>query len=153
MQFENTVTIDSPLEDVWRFLWDHERVFTCIRGFSETEVVEEKKRYTANVKEKVGPFKVSFNIDVQIEEVEKFQHIRLKAAGKDSKIAARFSLQGDLRLKKVSDSETELQFTTDVSIFGKLATLGNWIIKRKANEVMDDFVQSLKAHLEKDRGA
>jgi carbon monoxide dehydrogenase subunit G len=100
------------------------------------------------VLEKVGPFKVNFVIDVEMEEVEKFRYIRGKAAGKDSKIAASFGQKGDLRLEKISDTETKLDFTTEVSIFGKLATLGNWIIKKKADEAMGQFVCSIKAQLE-----
>ncbi len=101
------------------------------------------------MKEKVVPFKADFAIDIENEVVEKFLHIRTAAAGKDSKITARFKQNGDIRLKKVSDAVTELYFSTDVSIFGKLATLGSWIIKKKADEAMDHFVRAIKALLEK----
>ena len=149
MHFENTVTVKAPLEDVWHFFLDHNNLFLCIRGVQRVDVIEPEKRYTAHLTEKVGPFKVNFAIDLEREVVEEFLHIRGKASGKDSKIAARFRQDGDLKLKKTSDGETELFFSSDVSIFGKLATLGHWIIKKKADEAMDYFVRSIKAKLEK----
>jgi len=152
MHFENTVTLKAPIEDVWHFLLDHNNLFLCIRGVQGVDVIEPDSRYTAHVLEKVGPFKVNFAIDLEREVVEELLHMRGKAAGKDSKIAARFRQDGDLKLKRISDRETELSFSTDVSIFGKLATLGNWIIKRKADEAMDYFVGSIKSKLEKDGG-
>jgi len=149
MHFENTVTLKAPLEDVWHFLSDHNNLLFCIRGVQRLDVIEPEKRYTAYVTEKVGPFKVNFAIDLEREVVEEFQHVRGKASGKDSRIAARFRQDGDLKMRRISNGETELLFSTDVSIFGKLATLGHWIIKKKADEAMDHFVKSIKSKLEK----
>ena len=152
MRFEKTITVKAPLQEVWDLFWDHERLFPCIKGFKKAEVIEPKSRYSVYVMEKVGPFKVNFAIDAEVIEIEELHHAQLKAAGKDSKIAATFRQHGELKLRKVSDEETELQFATDVSIFGKLATLGRWVIKRKADEGMEYFVRSIKARLEKDGG-
>ena len=151
MLFEKAVTIKAPLQEVWNFLWDPEKLASCIEGCEKIEVIEPRKKYTALVEAKVGPFKTSFSVELQLEEVDE-SHIKARAAGKDSKIAASMRQQIELQLKENPGQGTELNFKTDVSILGKLATLGHWIIKKKADEVMEQFVSRMKAQLEKDGG-
>jgi carbon monoxide dehydrogenase subunit G len=148
MLFEKTVVVRAPLQEVWDFLWDTERLASCIQGCEKVEVIEPKSRYAAWVGAKVGPFKVNFAIELEVMEVEAL-HIKAKAAGKDSSVAASLRADIDLKLKDVSDQRTELDFKTDVTILGKLATLGHWIIKKKADETMSYFVDRIKAQLEK----
>jgi len=147
MIFEKTVMVKAPLHKVWDFLWDPEKLASCIEGCEKVEEIEPKKRYTAFVEAKVGPFKTSFAVELDVLEVDAL-HIQAKAAGKDSKIAASMKQQIDLQLKEISGEGTELKFKTDVSILGKLATLGHWMIKKKADEVMEQFVNRMKAQIE-----
>jgi carbon monoxide dehydrogenase subunit G len=136
---------------VWDFLWDAEKLGSCIQGCEKVEVIEPKSRYTAFVGAKVGPFKTKFAIDLEVTEAEEL-HIKAKATGKDSMVAASMKQDIDLRLKDVADQGTELAFRTDVSVLGRLATLGHWIIKKKADEVMEHFVGCIRAQLEENGG-
>ena len=148
MIFEKTTTVKAPLQKVWEFVWDMKRLASCIEGCENVEEVEPKKKYTALVGTKVGPFKTSFAVELEVLEVKEGTQIKARAVGKDSKIAASMKQQIDLHLKEVSKEEIELSFKADVGILGKLATLGHWIIKKKADEVMDKFVARMKAQLE-----
>jgi carbon monoxide dehydrogenase subunit G len=148
MIFEKTTRVRAPLQKVWEFVWDMKKLTSCIEGCENVEEVEPKKKYTAQVGTKIGPFKTSFAVDLEILEVVEGALIKAKAAGKDSKIAASMKQQIELRLREVSKEETELSFKADVGILGKLATLGHWIINKKADEVMDTFVAKMKGQLE-----
>jgi len=149
--FEKRVTVSAPLQEVWDFLWDAEKLGSCIQGCEKVEVVQPKSRYNALVGAKVGPFKTSFAIELEIMEAEEL-HVRAKAVGKDSKIAASMKQEIDLQLKDLQNEGTELYFKTNVTILGKLATLGHWIIKKKADEVMEYFVNCMKSQVEKTGG-
>jgi carbon monoxide dehydrogenase subunit G len=57
----------------------------------------------------------------------------------------------DLEVKlREEDNKTVLQFIAGVDILGKLAALGHGIIKRKADQVLDEFAQAVKKRLEGD---
>jgi carbon monoxide dehydrogenase subunit G len=57
----------------------------------------------------------------------------------------------DLEVKlREEDNKTVLQFVAGVDILGKLAALGHGIIKRKADQVLDEFAQAVKKRLEGD---
>jgi carbon monoxide dehydrogenase subunit G len=148
MQFEKTVRVEAPLAEIWNFLWDYQRVYSCIRGCKKVEVIEDRRKYMGFVEEKVGPFKVNFAIDIEVVSVEGFA-VKVKAVGKDSKIVASLRQHMEFELKEISQKESELHFKTEVNIFGKLATLGHWLIRKKADDIMEYFVSCMKAELEK----
>jgi carbon monoxide dehydrogenase subunit G len=57
----------------------------------------------------------------------------------------------DLEVKlREENNTTVLQFVAGVDILGKLAALGHGIIKRKADQVLDEFAQAVKKRLEGD---
>jgi carbon monoxide dehydrogenase subunit G len=49
---------------------------------------------------------------------------------------------------RAQDDKTILGFSAGVDILGKLAALGHGIIKRKADQVLDEFAQAVKKQLE-----
>ena len=72
---------------------------------------------------------------------------KARASGSDSKIGSLMKIDLDVNLKE-EGSGTLLSLVATVDILGKLATLGHSIMKRKANQVMAEFVRELKNHLE-----
>ena len=55
---------------------------------------------------------------------------------------------GYILLELVQDGKTVLGFVAGVDILGKLAALGHGIIKRKADQVLDEFAQAVKKRME-----
>ena len=72
-----------------------------------------------------------------------------QATGADNKIGSRMKLDLDVHLREDGD-KTILGFVAGVDILGKLAALGHGIIKRKAEQVLDEFAQAVKTKLEGD---
>ena len=147
MEFEKEVEILAPKEKVWNFIWDVDRFIACVPGCKEAKTIEEGKRYAATMVEKVGPFRVEFPTTIEVLEREELTHIRAQASGADNKIGSRMKVELDVRLHE-RDNKTVLGFTARVDILGKLAALGHSIIKRKTDQVLDEFAQAVKAKLE-----
>jgi uncharacterized protein len=147
LEFEKEVEILAPKEKVWNFIWDVDRFIACVPGCKEAKTIEEGKRYAATMVEKVGPFRVEFPTTIEVLEREELTHIRAQASGADNKIGSRMKVELDVRLHE-RDNKTVLGFTARVDILGKLAALGHSIIKRKADQVLDEFAQAVKAKLE-----
>ena len=149
MQFEKSVEIQVPKEKVWNFIWDVDRFIACVPGCKEAKTIDAGKRYSATMVEKVGPFKVEFPTTIEVLEREELSHIKAQASGADNKIGSRMKIDLDVRLVGEGD-KTTLSFTAGVDILGKLAALGHGIIKRKADQVLDEFAQAVKKQLEGD---
>lgn len=149
LQFEKQVEIQAPREKVWNFIWDVDQFIACVPGCKEAKTVEEGKRYSATMVEKVGPFKVEFPTTIEVLEREELSRIKARASGADNKIGSRMKLDLEVKLRE-EDNKTVLQFIAGVDILGKLAALGHGIIKRKADQVLDEFAQAVKKRLEGD---
>ncbi|HMJ25241.1 MAG TPA: SRPBCC domain-containing protein [Pyrinomonadaceae bacterium] len=147
MQFEKEVEILAPREKVWNFIWDVNRFIACVPGCKEAKTIEEGKKYSATMIEKVGPFKVEFPTSIEVLERQELTHIRAQASGADNKIGSRMKLDLDVNLRE-QDGKTIVNFVAGVDILGKLAALGHGIIKRKADQVLDEFAQAVKKNLE-----
>ena len=147
MQFEEQIAVAAPREKVWNFIWDVDRFIACVPGCKEAKTLENAKIYTATMVEKVGPLRVEFPMRIEVEQSEPLSHIKARATGSDSKIGSLMKIDLDVNLKEEGNG-TLLSLVITVDILGKLATLGHSIMKRKANQVMAEFVQELKKHLE-----
>ena len=147
MQFEEQIVVAAPREKVWNFIWDVDRFIACVPGCKEAKTLENAKIYTATMVEKVGPFRVEFPMRIEVEQSVPLSHIKARASGSDSKIGSLMKIDLDVNLKE-EGSGTLLSLGVTVDILGKLATLGHSIMKRKANQVMAEFVRELKKHLE-----
>jgi len=66
MRFEKQVTIHAPRAVVWDCLWDIARLASCIPGCQVAETIEPYVHYRATVQEKVGPFRVTVPLDIDI---------------------------------------------------------------------------------------
>lgn len=148
MKVEREIAIKAPRETVWGFLWDVPRLAACIPGAKDVRTVEEKKRYTARVGEKVGPFKVEFPMEIEVLEALAPERLRARAGGRDGKVDGLVKVELDLRLAE-ADAGTTLRLAAEISVLGKLGTLGHSVIVRKGNDIIDRFTAAVQAALEK----
>jgi len=149
LEFAKEVEIRAPKEKVWNFIWDVDRFIACVPGCKEAKTLEQGKRYSATMVEKVGPFRVEFPTTIEVLEKEDLKRIKAQASGADNKVGSRMKIGLDVQLRE-QDNKTVLGFVANVDILGKLAALGHGIIKRKADQVLDEFAQSVKKRLEGD---
>lgn len=147
MIFENSIEIDVPRDAAWDFLWDVDRLISCVPGCEEASTVEAGKLYNARMVARVGPFKVTFPIKIEVLESEPKQRIKARASGSDNKIGSHLKVELDVSLEEKGNS-TVVSFVASVDILGKLATLGHSIIKRKADNDVASFAQAVKKELE-----
>jgi carbon monoxide dehydrogenase subunit G len=148
VKVEKQFQVGQAPEQVWQFLWQVDRVAACIPGCSNVEVVEPQKAYRAVVSEKVGPFRVSFPLAIAVTEAEAPRHLRAEATGRDAKVASSLKANLDVTLAEPAPGKTDVRLLADISVLGKLGTLGQSVIIRKANDEMDRFAASLKQQLE-----
>ena len=148
MKFEKTMSVKAPREAVWTFLWDVPRVAACIPGCKSAQVVEEGKRYTAVVTEKIGPFKVEFPLAIEVLEAQAPERLKARAGGKDTKVDGLVRVELDLQLAEAGGG-TEMRLSADISVLGKLGTLGHSVIVRRGDEVVAKFADALRAQLER----
>ena len=71
----------------------------------------------------------------------------LRAEANDRRAAGAVKAKTGMMLKELSTSETELQVETDVNILGKIGEFGQPIIRKKADSMLNEFVENIKKQL------
>ena len=143
---EKTFQVDEPIDKVWDYLSDPSRIVTCVPGASLTEKVDESN-YKGEVTMKFGPIKAKYNGLMTFEEMNKeTRKMVLKGKGVDDKGtgSADMLLNGNLVEK---DGGTEVNYSMEITITGKLAQFGSRLITDVSNQVFNTFVDNFKAKL------
>ena len=147
MKVEREIGIRAPRQTVWDFLWDVPRLAACVPGARDVRTLEDGKRYAAVVSEKVGPFRLQVPLHIDVLEVEPPARLRARAGGRDPSVDGLVKVDLDVSLSAAPDG-TSLRLVADISVLGKLGTLGHSVIVRKGTEIVDRFTDALRARLE-----
>jgi carbon monoxide dehydrogenase subunit G len=145
MHVEEQIAVPAGQDQVWDFVWQTERLAACLPGCTEVETVTPGQAYRAVVQDRIGPYRIEADLDITVEEVEPPDRIRLRALGKDRRLGATQRVALEIRLRPVSPHETSLDATGEVEVLGKIASLGQFAIKRKLNDILKQFGANLSA--------
>jgi carbon monoxide dehydrogenase subunit G len=146
MRFERTFDLPLSADEVWRALWDVERMVACVPGCTGAGTIEEGRRYEATIVEKVGPFKVVVPLQIEVLAAEPGRGLRLHATGKDTKVGTEVSFDLNVTLEP-ADSQTQFQMAVDATVVGRLVSLGQAVIKLKGDQQIGRFAEALQADL------
>jgi uncharacterized protein len=146
MKFAGNLTITRPVEAVWEFLWDVEKLSRCIPGCQSVKTIKEREKYELRIKDSVGPITVQFDMLADVKKLDPLKRIEIAMEGKDFKAGGvRQTMALALTPK---GNETEIGFETDVNVFGRLGTLGYPFVKKKAESVIKEFGDKVKSTIE-----
>ena len=145
MELTGTRTIRAPRETVWAKLNDPDTLKACIPGCEELTGSSEDG-FDAVVKQKVGPVKATFRGAVTVSDANPPESYRIAGEGKGG--VAGFAKGGaDVRLAEVPEG-TELSYSVDAKVGGKIAQLGSRLIDSFASKMADTFFENFKDQVE-----
>ena len=146
MELTDRFAVSASADETWAFFWDLPRVARCLPGCESIETIGDST-YRARLVQKVGPFQVAMDIDMAVDEVEEGRRIVVSGGGKD-RMGNRLRISRlALELSEPSADRTEVSYELDFNLFGRLATLGNTVVKRKADETRAEFSRNIAAEL------
>lgn len=146
MKFEHRATINAPIDQVWNFLMDLPSVAKCVPGVESVEALD-NERYRGTLKVKVGPISLNLQGDAYITERDDANHrasMRLDAADKRAGGAVKGIASMTVREIPGPTPTTELLLDTDAQVMGRIGEFGQPIIRRKAEQTMNEFAENLR---------
>jgi carbon monoxide dehydrogenase subunit G len=69
------------------------------------------------------------------------------AEGNDRRVGGSVKAKMGMKLAEQQPGTTELRIVTDVNLLGRLGQFGQPLIKKKADQVLDEFAQNLRKKL------
>jgi carbon monoxide dehydrogenase subunit G len=145
--FEDRFTVRAPIERVWAFLRDAERVAPCIPGMERIEIIDDR-RYHVIAGASVSFLSLSFALDVTVTEIDEPRRLVSVAQGLDARLKERVKLTSELRLEASGPEETVVSYRIELGVVGKLASMGLSVIKGKARQMATGFASGIRQRLE-----
>ena len=147
MKLENRCLVPADIQRAWDLIMDIPRVAACVPGMEEV-VREEDGSFRASLRVRVGPMGLTLAGTLQVLEQDPSKaEARFLIEASDRKVGG--AVRADLLIQLRSDEEnqTELVFNTDTTFIGRLGELGQPLIRRKANNTMEEFARNLAQQL------
>jgi carbon monoxide dehydrogenase subunit G len=129
---------------VWERLWDIPALARCIPGCDGVELIEERKRYRATIRDRVGPFRIAIPLDVTVDDTAP-DRLSVNATGRDLALGSPVKVGLTVTVEGQPEGGSRLRMDGQAEIAGKLAALGQGVIQRKTKDVLDQFATNLEA--------
>ena len=142
MEIENEFTVPAPIDHVWAYLLDVERVAPCMPGAELTEVVDDTT-WKGKVNMKLGPVSLSFAGTVTMQDRDDLAHkIVLAAKGMEQKGkgAANASVTSWL---EDGQGETHVKMQADIHLTGTVAQLSRGLLPEVSRKLTQQFADCL----------
>ena len=142
MKFTHSATVGAPRDMVWARLMDIPAAARCVPGVASVRP-NGKDKYLGTLAVQIGPVRLVLDGDFAVTaRDETAGTASIRADAKDSRVGGAIRATMDLALSEKSD-ETELRIVTDLAVMGRLGEFGQAVIKRKADQLMQDFAECL----------
>ena len=142
MEIQNEFTVPAPIDHVWAYLLDVERVAPCMPGAELTEVVDDTT-WKGKVNMKLGPVSLSFAGTVTMQDRDDVAHkIVLAAKGMEQKGkgAANASVTSWL---EDGQGETHVKMRADIHLTGTVAQLSRGLLPEVSRKLTQQFADCL----------
>ncbi len=146
LEIEKRAEIGVEPEAAWALLRDIPQLTRCIPHVTDLDELAPDQRFAATISDKIGPFRVTVPVQIEIQAIEPPRRIVAAISGHDAKGQAR--LKGSLEAAvDPAGSSTQLAVTMRIDVLGKLASLGAAPMRRRADQIFDEFIACVSARL------
>ena len=142
MKFTHTAMVAAPKDEVWTRLMDIPAAARCVPGVASVRP-SGKDRYLGTLAVQIGPVRLVLDGDFAIvARDEAAGTASIRADAKDSRVGGAIRATLDVALAE-REAETQLRIGTDLTVMGRLGEFGQASIKRKADQLIQDFAECL----------
>ena len=143
VKFTYNVIVEAPQDRVWAILSDVPQAASLMPGVESVEL-QADGTYMGVVRVRVGP--IGFNLAgrVEVDQDREAGTWRLKALAEDRRIGGGVASTVETVVSEPAPGQTQMSVSADVQFSGRLGQLGQPLIKKKADDMVQEFAEGLK---------
>lgn len=138
-EFRRYVVVNLRRSQAWEVLLDVQTVAGWVGLIGQVKEVSPLSRYQAELSDRVGPFRLRADLQVNITGIEEGSAVVLEAEGEDRQVRSRIKVNLTMRLSDVDHNSTGVEIKGRYEVTGRVATLGAALIRHKAEGILDRF--------------
>ena len=143
MKFTGEICVPAGREAVFDKLNDARFFASCVDGVSDLMEID-ATHYTARLQSRIAYIRFTFDIAVEITESSRPDRVTAKAEGTPIGIVGRLTATSSAQLQEDAEG-TRVAYDIDLSLAGKLGSIGQPALKSKAKEMERQFAARLLA--------
>jgi carbon monoxide dehydrogenase subunit G len=153
VEIENAFTVGTPVEDLWRYLLDVERIAPCMPGAELTEIVDDHT-WKGLLHMKFGPVALSFAGTVTMQDRDDTAHrVTLRAQGMEQKGKGAANATVTSWLEPAEDGRSSVHMKADITLTGAAAQLSRGLIPEVSRKLTQQFADCLEDTLNAEAAA
>lgn len=146
MKIENQFEVAAPIDEVWAAMLDVDQVAACVPGASVLEQLG-PDTYRLGMKVKVGPVSMQYRGDIEFVDKDHDAHRAvLSGKGKETRGHGTAEATSVLTLTDLGGT-TQCTVDADVKLSGRIAAMGQGIIKDVSDRIAGQFAGNLQTML------
>lgn len=149
MNFSGKIDVSVPAQNAWDLLNDIDRFSSCLPGLEKVTQIDDRT-FDGVIGAAVGPISGKFSFRATIVESTPPKAMVVRTEGTDSVTKSTISGDLNLTLSEPQANRTELNYHAQVAIIGRLAILGDMVLRATATLLLEEFSRRLKRGLEED---
>ena len=153
IEIEKTFDVPQPIDEVWSFLTDPERIVQCLPGARYVGAIDERT-FKGEIGMKLGPIGTLFKGIIRFSELDRDRHyVVMTGEGKDERGTGNVRMTMTSELTHAEGGGTHVWVSQTVSLTGKLASFGRGgVIQSVADLVFGRFTGCVKDKLAEGSG-
>ena len=143
MEIENEFTVKAPVDQLWAYLLDVERIAPCMPGAELTETIDERS-WKGKVNMKLGPVSLSFAGTVAMEERDdEARRVVLHAKGMEAKGKGAANAVVTSWLEPGTE-DTIVKMRAEIQLTGSVAQLSRGLLPEVSKRLTQQFADCLQ---------
>jgi carbon monoxide dehydrogenase subunit G len=147
MKLAGQAEIQTPAENLWAMINDPIALAGCIPGVQDVRQVDERT-FGGSITAAVGPMEGHFEFTAVISESTFPTALVVELSGVDSVTRSQLVATVQSSAEALAADRTRLAYTAVINVKGRLAILGDMILRATASVMINELVKCLKARLE-----
>jgi carbon monoxide dehydrogenase subunit G len=147
MKVREEFVVAEPLQVLWEFFEQVERVARCVPGVEEVTVVDADNS-RVRVTQAVGPMTATFDMKMRITAREPGRSIEFTAIGRTvGGASGNVRSTNTVYLEDAEEGSTRVLLEGDVALGGMLGSVGQKVVAKQAGRVTKSFAEALQVEL------
>jgi carbon monoxide dehydrogenase subunit G len=147
VKLDGRIEIAAPARAVWDTIIDPVSLAGCVPGVQDVRRVDERT-FEGQISASVGPMESAFAFSSTINRADFPTDLEVETSGTDTLTKSTLTATVHAALEEVDDATTRLVYRADVRISGRLAILGDMILRATAGVIIGEVAKCLRSRLE-----
>jgi uncharacterized protein len=146
MIFDGQIDLDVPAKKAWDFLIDVEKFSACLPGIDQVKQIDDKT-FDGVISANVGPISGKFSFRSTIVDSRPPEQMVVRTEGTDSVTKSTVNADMTVDLREVAEDKAVMDYHADIKIKGRLAILGDMVLRATATLILQEFARRLRQGL------